>query len=178
MVDSMMADYATGNYTIVMIGKKYGMSVGKAYKMLLDAGCNFTRKWRKPMSEESRQKISQRMRGKVLSEAQRKAISERNSCDYDGMNGYGHTKPHNRGYMLAYAPHHPNAHADGYVMLHTVLIERQIGRYLEPDEVVHHINHKRSDNRIENLLLMNKKEHMRMHMKERHQKRSEDLLTL
>lgn len=56
-------------------------------------------------------------------------------------------------------------------MLHTVLMERHIGRYLNDDEVVHHINHDRKDNRIENLQLMKKKEHMSMHMKERHEKR-------
>lgn len=102
-------------------------------------------------------------------------ISLANSCDYNGLNGYGHTKDHNRGYVLAYVPKHPNAHRDGYLMLHTVLMEQKIGRYLKPNEVVHHINHDRKDNRLENLMLMDKKEHMRMHMIERHQKRRNDL---
>ena len=80
------------------------------------------------------------------------------------------------GYMLAYAPKHPNAHKDGYVMLHTVIMERAIGRYLKENEVVHHINHDKKDNRIENLLLMEKHEHMSMHMKERYaKKRGNDL---
>ena len=61
------------------------------------------------------------------------------------------------------------------MMLHTVLMERKLGRYLSDDEVVHHINHNREDNRIENLQLMEKKEHMSMHMKERHAKRRNKL---
>ena len=44
---------------------------------------------------------------------------------------------------------------------------QNIGRYLEQDEVVHHINKKRNDNRIENLKLMTFKEHASLHMKER-----------
>jgi hypothetical protein len=77
--------------------------------------------------------------------------------------------------VLAYVPEHPKAHRDGYLQLHVVLMEQCIGRYLEDDEVVHHINHKRDDNRIENLLLMNKHEHMSMHMEERYAKRRNDL---
>lgn len=38
------------------------------------------------------------------------------------------------------------------------------------DECVHHINHKRDDNRLCNLRLMTKSEHMSMHMKERFKK--------
>ena len=111
------------------------------------------------------------VKGRIISTEQRKIISEKNSCNYDGLNGYGHTKKHNKGYILAYVPKHPNASSDGYVMLHTVIVEMQLNRYLKPDEVVHHMNHIRDDNRIENLQLMNKHEHMSMHMKERHSKK-------
>lgn len=175
MDECMLSDYSTGKYTIKQIGAKYGISTGKAYYLLRDAGCAFIRKRRKPVTEEERQNRSRVRKGKKLnlSEEQRKAISERNSCNYNGLNGYGHTKNHCRGYVLAYAPLHPHAHKDGYIMLHTVIMEREIGRYLNPDEVVHHINHDRKDNRIENLLLMKKHDHFSMHMKERHARRND-----
>ena len=111
------------------------------------------------------------LKARTISEEQRRKIIERNSCDYDGLNGYGHTKKHKSGYILAYVPKHPRATKDGYVMLHTVLAEMQLNRYLKENEVVHHINHIRDDNRIENLQLMDRHEHCSMHMKERHQKR-------
>jgi len=177
-IQSAMKLYATGKYTIAQIAKMQSVSTGKMYYALRDAECEFTRKNRKPMSPEARLRISLAKRGRKLTDAQRKAISERNSCNYNGLNGYGHTKLHNCGYVVVYVPKHPNAHKDGYVMFHTVLMERHIGRYLADDEVVHHINHNRKDNRIENLLLMKKKEHMSMHMKERHEQRRRSQLTV
>ena len=162
-----VVEYATGLYTISELAKMHGVSSGKMYSILKESGCIFTRKRRKPVSDEERANRSRAQKGKVISEKQRRMISERNSCDYNGLNGYGHTKRHCMGYVLAYVPKHPNAHKDGYVMLHTVLMERAIGRYLLNNEVVHHVNHNRADNRIENLRLMDKREHMSMHMKER-----------
>ena len=175
--EEAMRLYATGKYSIAQIGAELGYSVGTVYKALKESGCQFSHKWKHPASEEFRKKQSQIHKGKTISEKQRRAISERNSCNYNGMNGYGHTKPHRKGYMLAYVPDHPHAHKDGYVMLHKVLMEREIGRYLNPDEVVHHINHIRDDNRIENLKLMTKHEHQSMHMKERQEKRRNALST-
>lgn len=170
-----LADYATGKFTIKQIATSQGVSVGKMYGTLRDAGCVFSRTRRKPATEQERLNRSAAQKGKVISEAQRKLISERNSCNYNGMNGFGHTKQHNKGYIVAYAPKHPNAHRDGYVMLHTIIMERNLGRYLMPNEVVHHVNHDRSDNRLENLLLMDKHDHCSMHMKERHAKGRNDL---
>ena len=175
MVEAIMAEYDTGQYTISELAKMHGISTGKLYYMLRDAGCSFIKKRRKPVTDEERKHRSEAMKGKIISEAQRKLISERNSCHYNGLNGYGHTKKHNRGYVMAYVPDHPKAHRDGYLQLHTVVMERHIGRYLTEDEVVHHINHKRDDNRIENLMLMDKHEHRSMHMKERFAKRRNDL---
>lgn len=155
------------------------MSLSTVRRRLIAAGCAM-RTAGPPkgykFSEEARKNMSAAKKGK-MTEAQKKAISERNSCNYNGLNGYGHTKTHNRGYVLGYAPRHPNAHKDGYVMEHTLVMEMSLGRYLDPNEVVHHINRIRSDNRIENLVLMDSKEHCRMHMIERHRERGNGLST-
>ena len=59
------------------------------------------------------------------------------------------------------------ANKDGYVMEHILIMEDAMGRYITRDEVVHHKNHKRDDNRIENLELMTFNAHASLHMKER-----------
>ena len=86
----------------------------------------------------------------------------------------GHEKKRSDGYIKVYVPEHPFSTADGYVMKHVLVMERHLGRYLKDNEVVHHINHVRDDNRLENLKLMDIKDHMSMHMRERHEKRREN----
>lgn len=48
---------------------------------------------------------------------------------------------------------------------HTLIMENKIGRKLNKNEVVHHINENRLDNRIENLQLMTISEHLSHHKK-------------
>ena len=57
-----------------------------------------------------------------------------------------------KGYVRVYAPDHPSARKK-YVLEHRLVMEGVVGRYLEPQEVVHHINGVRDDNRPENLKL-------------------------
>lgn len=47
---------------------------------------------------------------------------------------------------------------------HTHLIEKKIGRKLTSQEVVHHVNGDKLDNRIENLQLMSRSDHMKLHL--------------
>ncbi len=69
------------------------------------------------------------------------------------------------GYIVVYRPNHFNVmksdNWNGYVYEHKFIVEQGIGRKLERDEVVHHLNHRRDDNRPENLLLMKKWNHHR-----------------
>lgn len=67
------------------------------------------------------------------------------------------------GYYYRYIPEHPKTSKMGYVAEHRYVMENQIGRYLEKDEVVHHINENKLDNNIENLQLMTRNEHSRLH---------------
>lgn len=55
---------------------------------------------------------------------------------------------------------------------HVVIIENIIGRSLRKDEVVHHENGIRTDNRPENLRLMSRSEHSRIHAMKKEMSRS------
>jgi HNH endonuclease len=62
---------------------------------------------------------------------------------------------HKAGYVMVAVPNHPRATTGGsrYVFEHILAMEELLGRYLLPDESVHHINGVRDDNRPENLEL-------------------------
>lgn len=66
------------------------------------------------------------------------------------------------GYIRVYVPDHPN-NRFGYVLEHRLVMERKLGRYLTEEDVVHHINHNTSDNRIKNLQLTVSEAHSRNH---------------
>ena len=69
------------------------------------------------------------------------------------------------GYIKVKAPKdHPYKDRKGYIMEHRLVIERQIGKYLEPEQEVHHLDGDKTNNKIENLLVVSKTEHRRIHL--------------
>lgn len=67
------------------------------------------------------------------------------------------------GYVQLCIKQHPYASVDGYVMEHRVVMEKKMGRFLMSDEIIHHLNEVKHDNRISNLEVMGREEHIKLH---------------
>lgn len=82
----------------------------------------------------------------------------------------------NYGYKKIRALSHPFKDCDGFVFEHRLVAEQYLltdensveidgKKYLNPDYEVHHKNRNKLDNRPENLLVVTKSEHMKIHAK-------------
>jgi len=58
------------------------------------------------------------------------------------------------GYIYVLAKNHPNVDKKGYYPEQNLVIEKSIGRYLKKNELVHHLDGDKKNNKLENLKLM------------------------
>ena len=69
------------------------------------------------------------------------------------------------GYIQILKPEHLFCDKKGYVFEHRLVVEKNIGRYLKKDEVIHHEDGNKKNNKINNLKIMKQGEHFSAHLK-------------
>lgn len=160
--------YIEEKKTMRQTADELGVAVGTVHKLLHRYGIEVRKQGGKGkvLTEEHKKAISRRHKGKCVPDEVRKKIS-----DSLTIGGIGYKKKRCDGYIGIHFPDHPKSSKEGFIMEHVLVMECLIGRWLKDDEVVHHINGKRDDNKKENLQLMTKKEHASYHMKKRHEER-------
>lgn len=67
------------------------------------------------------------------------------------------------GYILVMDKDHHHADKRGYVLEHVAVMSSAIGNAIPKGMVVHHLNEIKTDNRIENLVLMDANAHLALH---------------
>ena len=150
--------------------------MNKARQAKFDSG--EIKPWNKgiPRTDAVKAKISKKMLGYKFSDERNKKISKSHigkkrepwviykmSCTKKFISE-GKRYKGSGGYVRVKSWYHPFRDSSGEVAEHRLIMEKHIGRYLKPEEVVHHKNHIKDDNRIENLeLLNNHSEHLSKH---------------
>lgn len=74
---------------------------------------------------------------------------------------------HINGYRLIFRPDHPKAMTtdnwNGWIYEHIYIAEKYFGRSIRDDEVVHHLDGIRDNNRFSNLLVLPEASHIKLH---------------
>ena len=170
--DLLVELYVNQKMSMKAISESVGLSVGSVFNLCKKYGIESReagfQKGHK-VSREAAARGGLARKGIPLSEENKKNLS---LAKFRG--GVGCKKKRSDGYIAIRFPEHPRANKEGYVMEHDLVAECARGYALRPDEVVHHINGIKNDNRLCNLQIMTFKEHSGLHMRERWAKKRKE----
>ena len=139
----------------------------------------------KKLSEEHKAKLSKALKGIKRSEETKNKIRGKNNPMY-GVHRFGKDSPswnggsfkHAQGYIYVYQSKHPFCNKRHYVKRANIVMEKYLGRYLNPEEIVHHRNEIKDDDRIENLKLFDSNSaHRKYHCKKRKRNKSNQFIS-
>jgi len=69
-----------------------------------------------------------------------------------------------RGRVKIYSPDHPFATKQGYVYRYRLVMEKKLGRYLLPSEIVHHGDENKANDKADNLEVTTQSKHIKIHL--------------
>ena len=141
------------------IVKKYGKNISKTCRNRKDytsqaKGRTYKELYGEEKSEKIREKISRTLKNNIpWNTGLTKEIDKRIKSGKNHGLWKGGIQKQGNGYLYILIPNHSFRDKRDRVLLHRLVMEKHLGRYLKPEEVVHHINENKQDNRIKNLKL-------------------------
>lgn len=179
--DELYKLYAIDKVTPRQIAKEYGVSESYIYKILHQYDIPIIKPSERQISEETRQKLRDSHKGQIpwivgkkhTDETRRKMsqkAKERATDEWktkmlaiNQKHTDGDTYIDSKGYVMIYKPTYEGSYANGFIAEHVYLMEQSIGRKLNKNEVVHHKDGNKRNNDMENLVLMTRSSHMKLH---------------
>jgi hypothetical protein len=140
----------------------------KGHKINLGRKCSDSKKQKISIAKKgkptwaslNKEIVSQKMKGRKITWSDKISEALKGEKNYNWKGGI---RIDQQGYIQEYCPQHPFANNHGYVMQHRLVMEKHLGRYLLPTELVHHINGNKQSNVIENLMKWTWSEHGKFH---------------